>query len=162
MEGMDTIHIDVIDVRKIGVIKPLWEELNRHHTAKSPYFVDFFRKLTFEKRAGRMKNAEMKIRVTVARDIAGNRIVGYCIATINDSDEGEIDSIYIEPEYRRRRIGDRLMKNACDWMDAEGVVVRTMAVIFGNDEVYGFYMRHGFFPAHVVFYNRPPGVAGEA
>lgn len=71
--------------------------------------------------------------------------VGYCISSINKGLEGEIDSIFVAYEYRKLDLGDKLMRNALEWLDKNKVKTRTIGVIDGNEEVLRFYKKYGFY-----------------
>lgn len=51
----------------------------------------------------------------------------------------QIESIFVEEAYRGNRIGDALMKNAIEWFDDNHVEVRKLYIVYGNDNVIGFY-----------------------
>ena len=63
---------------------------------------------------------------------------------------GEIESIYIEPDYRGSGIGDNLMKRALRWMDEYPVDKKVLTVGAGNEEVFAFYSRHNFYPRTTI------------
>jgi ribosomal protein S18 acetylase RimI-like enzyme len=88
------------------------------------------------------------IHVDIARE--NDKIIGYCVSTINAEMAGEIDSIYIEKERRRFGIGSVLMKNALKWMDTHKVKRRVISVAAGNEEVFSFYERYGFYPRATI------------
>jgi ribosomal protein S18 acetylase RimI-like enzyme len=64
---------------------------------------------------------------------------------------GEIDSIYVEPAYRKRGIGECLMQKALMWLDGEHVASKRLVVVVGNEHVSAFYRKFGFFPQSIVF-----------
>ena len=132
-------------------IAPLWDKLNSHHVSVSPYFSEQFATFSFQKRRkGIIPGKDGKlIKVDLARAIAENKIAGYCFSSIVNSQYGrigEIESLYIEPEYRGLGIGERFMRSAINWMDSEGVDRKMVVVAVGNEEVYEFYRRFGFYP----------------
>ena len=90
------------------------------------------------------------MRIDIARDNETGENVGYCITTVSKDNLGEIDSIYIERGYRRRGIGDSLMKKALAWMDGLSIAKRVIAVASGNEEVIDFYRRFNFFPRTII------------
>jgi ribosomal protein S18 acetylase RimI-like enzyme len=108
-------------------------------------------KMTFERRRqGLIDKAGGGLLVDLARDAETNQPVGYCVTTISDERVGEIDSIYVEREYRRHRIADTLMKRALSWLDGHSVLRRVLTVAGGNEQVLEFYARYGFYPRSTV------------
>ncbi len=82
-----------------------------------------FAKMTWEIRKKELleKSRNGAIRVDLARDKNTGVLVGYCVSTVSEKRQGEIESIYIEEDYRRSGIGDNLMKKALSWMDEHSV-----------------------------------------
>ena len=130
----------------------LWKKLNKHHKNNSKHFLKKFSKFTFEARKkgliDRAKKGLMKIEI--ARDVEKNKNIGYCISTINDRNIGEIESLYIEPDYRKLGIGNKFMKNALDWMKLNKVKSICIGVSVGNEEVLSFYEKYGFLPRTII------------
>ncbi len=42
------------------------------------------------------------------------------------------------------------MRSALDWLDANGVASKVLTVAIGNERLYTFYERYGFFPREVI------------
>jgi ribosomal protein S18 acetylase RimI-like enzyme len=129
-------------------IKPLWEMLNEHHLILSPYFKQHYQTITFEARKAELfkKTGKNQMRIDLATDKATNQHVGYIIASINKEKTGEIDSIFVNPNYRGFGIGDALMKKTLEWMDKKKVAAKIVEVSVGNEQAFGFYSRFGFYP----------------
>lgn len=131
-------------------VGPLWELLNRHHTERCRHFADVFAKNTFAKRrADIMAHGTQGLHVIMAREVDGP-YVGYCVSTINDRRVGEIDSLYLLPQFRGEGLGELLMEGSLGWLRAQGVNRIFLEVSEGNEEVFGFYARFGFFPAKII------------
>ena len=131
-------------------IAPLWGKLNQLHGTVSPHFREVFQKRTFldRKEGLAAKSVGGGLRVDVARSNNGQDRVGYCVSTIDSEGIGEIDSIYVQEEYRCRGIASHFMIAALAWMDSLRVAKKRVVVGFGNDQALGFYERFGFYPAN--------------
>jgi diamine N-acetyltransferase len=127
-------------------IAPLWIKLRRHHKERSPWFKDDFDTVTWEMRKTGLleKSAKGELLVHLAKD--KGVLIGYCVSSIDTEKQGEIESIYIEKEYRKHHIGDGFMKTALKWMDGQGVKRKIIGVAVGNEEAFGFYEKYGFYP----------------
>ena len=130
-------------------IAPLWEELNKYHMEKSIYFSEDIKLRQFETRKNAIVSKAIHLRADIVMDLKEKRDIGYCVSTINDSNMGEIDSIFIREQYRRNGIGRKLIETALAWLDDHGVVGKLLSVGSGNDEVINFYKIFGFYPAAV-------------
>lgn len=133
------------DIKEIGLIKPLWEQLNSVHFEKSIYFKSKYEKFTFEKRIQCIlkKTKESIIKLDMLLNNDNGNYIGYCLSSIEDT-FGKIESIYIETQYRKLRLGDKLMKNALNWFESNGITNIEINVVYANDEALPFYEHYGF------------------
>jgi GNAT superfamily N-acetyltransferase len=141
-------------IELLGEIQPLWEQLNRHHAAISPYFADDFRDYKFNERKAKLlkKYQPENLRIDIAQSQGCN--MGYLISAIATDGVGEIESIFIEENFRGQAIGDQLMRRALAWLDGRGVHTKVIAVAVGNERAYSFYERFGFYPRVVTLKQR--------
>ncbi len=133
-------------------VEPLWRQLIQHHSELSLHFGQEIASHTFEKRRANLVSKAGKLRVELAK--AQGEPVGYSISTINDAGVGEIDSMFVVEASRNEGVGDALMRSALDWLDSNGVASKVLTVAIGNEQVYSFYERYGFFPRDVVLKQR--------
>lgn len=78
---------------------------------------------------------------------ADGKVVGYVIASSHD---GEIVSISVLPEFRRRGIGRRLMEEAMEYLEEKGVRRIELIVGVGNVEAIRFYEGLGFKKVSII------------
>jgi ribosomal protein S18 acetylase RimI-like enzyme len=132
----------------LDLVQTLWEKLNTHHQIHSRHFSKHFKEISFLKRKQSLleKAASGALHIGLASDMDKKAYVGYCISTVSRNGDGEIESIYVEPEYRRQGIGETLMQKALSWMKGRNAESKVLGVVAGNEEVFDFYSRFGFFP----------------
>lgn len=148
---MDKLDFITGGTELLDSVQPLWEKLNIHHKANSRYFKDKFMKLTFDIRKKKLINdSDTELRIDLVKDLEKQAFVGYCISTVNSELEGEIDSLYIEPEYRKYGIGDKLMRRSLDWLDSRNVKTKIIIVAEGNEQVFSFYKKYGFYERKII------------
>lgn len=130
---------------EINTIKPLWEKLNLIHLEKSVYFKSKYETFTFEKRISSVseKVENGKIKLDTLIDVEKGKCIGYCLSSIEE-DSGEIESIFIEEEYRKFKLGDKLMKSALNWFETNKIEKIEICVVYANDDALTFYERYGF------------------
>ena len=92
----------------------------------------------------------MGIRVNLVKDKDTGQYIGYCVSTINKEMIGEIDSLYVEKEYRKHGIGNELMERALEWLDKNKVKSKIVVVGDGNENVIDFYNHYGFHTRKIV------------
>ena len=110
----------------LDVIEPLWEKLKEHHRVRSVHFKEQFSKTTWEMRRKEIldKAHNGAMLVHLAKD--NDKVVGYCVTSIDDKNIGEIETIFVEAEYRRVGIGVNFMRRAIAWMDAHAVTEKSL------------------------------------
>jgi ribosomal protein S18 acetylase RimI-like enzyme len=68
------------------------------------------------------------------------------VTSLSQEKTGEIESIFIEEAYRTQGIGSTLVTCALAWLDENGSVRNRVPVADGNEAVFGFYKKFGFYP----------------
>lgn len=140
-----------LDINQIDLIKPLWEKLKLHHGHLSAHFKERYVEFTFQERKAQLLNKSENgtLRVEIVQDKNKNKFIGYCISSISNL-EGEIDSIYLDEEYRSFGIGKELMEHALKWMDENKIEKKKIIVAAGNEDLLSFYEFYDFFPRHII------------
>jgi len=134
------MEIKHLNRSQIEEIKELWQELNAYHRDLSTHHKDHFAKRIFRTRKEQLvRKGDLFLALAKEDDLK----VGYCVATC-DRTIGEIDSIYIKPEYRRKGIGEKLMLEALRWLDRQECKDITVSIAEGNEGAIGFYRKFGF------------------
>jgi diamine N-acetyltransferase len=134
------------DAELLDRIQPMWEGLNCHHAAVSPHFESDFQTYQFAERKTKLlkKYAAGQMRIDIAQ--FEDELIGYIISAITHEGEGEIESIYVTENFRGLKIGAEFMCRAIAWLDDNDIDTKTIAVAGGNERVYPFYARFGFYP----------------
>ena len=70
-----------------------------------------------------------------------NKVVGFCVAA-KGIDSGQIEALYISPEYQGRHVGSNLMKEAVAWLNPEHDAIVEVAKY--NEKAISFYKAFGF------------------
>ena len=145
---MTTIIYRIDDEAMLDEIRELWEALNQHHGQVSEKFKSHYENFSFEsrKRTLLLKAKNGRLRIEVAVDQESMKNVGYCVSRIEFSGDAEMESLYVEENYRGLGIGELLLRNAINWMDEMGAHTKTVSVAVGNEKAFGFYQRFGFYP----------------
>ena len=144
------IEYSVTNEEGIDIVAPLWKKLNEHHGRLSQHFSYDYSDRTWEKRKNDFLDEAADLRVDLAEDTDTGLLVGYCISSITTARLGEIDSIFVEPDYRRCGIGDHLITNALNWMEGLSVTRIIVQVMVGNEDIHPFYKKHGFLPRATI------------
>ena len=133
-------------------IQALWEGLNRHHRDAAVNFKAHYESNTFamckKNLLTKAKNGQLRIEIAVDQKTARN--VGYCISRVEFSGDAEMESLYVQDDYRGLGLGETLLGNAIAWMDEMGAHTKSVSVAVGNEQAFRFYERFGFYPRKTV------------
>lgn len=134
--------MEIVEIPKdnIDLIEPLWRELNLHHRERSKNFKDHFSSFTFAERSKKLF-AKDKLAIFAARE--NSELVGYCIASSNNG-AGEIDSLYVKPQFRGASLGMFLTEFAMSWLSGIDCSQISVCVAEGNEGAFSFYEKFGF------------------
>jgi GNAT superfamily N-acetyltransferase len=143
------VEYGVLDPEQIDLIRPLWERLNAHHACISTNFSEELRARRFQDRKSQLLGDDKRLHILLVSPSGAKNPIAYCIASVTPSGEGEIDSMFVEEEYRGRGIGTNLMKRSLTWLDESSATTKSVVVLFENDEALNFYARFGFYPRNV-------------
>lgn len=140
------------DEKLLDDVREHWEALNEHHENYSLHFKDFYHQFSFAiRQADLMKHAQHgSIQVVICFDEAAQLRVGYCINSVENGLVGEIESIFVLPDYRGLGIGEELMRKSLQWMDEMGAGKIVVNVAAGNEQAFGFYEKFGFYPRRTM------------
>jgi ribosomal protein S18 acetylase RimI-like enzyme len=149
-KGDMNIEYTVVEKESLDLIAHLWQKLREHHAGISPRFSTQLLSVSFDVRKEELLEKSIKgyLHIDLVKD--KETIIGYCVSSVSEKKAGEIDSIFIESEYRHAGIGGDLMKRALKWMDGLSVTRKTLSVIVGNEEAHRFYSRSGFYPRSTI------------
>jgi diamine N-acetyltransferase len=144
----NSIEYITTDQQGLDSISFLWEKLKEHHRVRWPYKDVTYPMTTWDMRKKGLLERTSKgaLHLDLAKDIVTDKFIGYCISSVTAEKVGEIESIFVEKEYRKCGIGDNFIKKALKWMDGLAVTRRIIGVGAGNEEVFLFYARYGFKP----------------
>lgn len=148
---MNNFEIISGNVELLDFVQPLWEKLKKHHEMNSSYFSDNMRAITFQVRKNKfIKDKNLKVKIDLIKENKNGVYIAYCISTINEELMGEIDSLFVEEEYRKYGLGDKLMNSALEWLNSNQVKTKIIGVAEGNENVLEFYKRYGFYKRSVI------------
>lgn len=154
---MSGIMFRATGIREIDLIRPLWENLNEHHRALAGEFSNYYSKISFDDRKVffKRKAASGTFRLDLALDEGtGDQCIGYCITSLSEELEGEIESIFVEQSYRLAGIGTMLVTRALTWLDRNGSRRNRVSVGVGNEGAWEFYRKFGFYPRMTILEQR--------
>ena len=140
------------DISEIDLICPLREQLNDHHRANARLFHDLYSQWSFDDRKEYFSGVAAVgfLRIELAYDPVSCQYIGYCVSSLSPEKSGEIESIFVEDQFRQRGVGKTLLNRALTWLDTNGSVRNRVSVADGNEEAFSFYREFGFYPRMTV------------
>jgi len=147
---MQTVEFKKIKIQNLTAIKQLWEDLNRVHLEDSVYFKEYYETFSFDKRSESWRKLQEENFYLLIAEAEDSGAIAYCVSTIDADRKGEIDSLFVSPEYRRRGIGETLLKSSMEWLRVSKCKPIRLAVSYGHESVLGFYQKLRFYPRLTV------------
>lgn len=144
LEKIVNLRLGDLDIAHISSIKSLWEQLNTVHLQDSTHFKNHYKNFTFEKRIENLTSKE-QCEYLIKTLLDDNEIVGYCLCSINRK-VGEIDSLFIQEDYREYGYGRNLVQAGLQWFEENYCEKVQVSVAAGHESVLGFYEKFGFYP----------------
>ncbi len=124
-------------------LAPLWAELNALHRDLDEACGWPRKATTWEQRREELSNKAKGNSLIQAAEVEG-QFVGYCFASIDDTNKGEIDSLFVLPSWRGRGFGKDLIENALQWFADVDCTDVEISVHPGNTQAFSFYWKFGF------------------
>jgi len=124
-------------------LEPLWNKLRLLHSSCSLYFSDAFLSVSYNDRKVSFLDESKKLFIIIAN--CEGIDIGYCVASVS-SNKGEIESIYVDENYRGLKIGTELMNQSLAWIARHGIESSELYVAVGNERAIKFYEQFDFYP----------------
>ena len=136
----------------LDLIRPLWDKLNELHSDIADSFSLRFRDLDWNKCKKELIDQSGEMLVDYVLDQPNNQVIGFCITRIykNEDTTGEIDSLFVEEEYRKAGVGKQLLERAIQWLEERDIKKKRILVVAGNESLIEYYKQFGFQPLHIV------------
>ena len=144
--GALTFVLEELPYGRIDELRPLWEQLRRHHAERNGFFARQILSLEWEERKSRFFQKGKTANFQTACEKKSGSLVGYCIATITPERDGEVDSLVVDIRYRKAGIGSRLLERSLEWLASMNPADIDISVMAGNEEVLPLYAKYGFLP----------------
>jgi GNAT superfamily N-acetyltransferase len=149
-ESICTFAYRVVGGERIDAVRPLWERLRTHHSPLLAGFPGAMPPFNFEPRKQELLTKAAAIRIELVSAAQGGPDIAYCISTVTRDGLGEIDSMFVEEDFRGRGIGGELVRHALDWLESAGATSKVVTVAHANVDALAFYKRFGFQPRTVL------------
>lgn len=142
-----------IAAQEVSKLKKCVEELSEYHNNVSTYHSGMYPDKpswqTLEQFQKMLEAGEAKIYACVDKD----KVVGFCKIDIHDM-QGKLDYLFVANDYRKKGIGDTLMKWALETFKRCNVIRIELKVIEGNPAIQ-FYKKYGFqVNSHIMWNTR--------
>ena len=140
----------------IALTEPLWQKQKAYHLEIDHVNPDSYVDLSFEERMDEIRGKAEHLITLLAEDADTGKLIGYNLSTINSAGLGEIDSVFVEEDYRGKGIGTALIKETLEWMDENKAKRTKMHVLEANQSAFKLYRALGFEPRLIEMIHKTP------
>lgn len=139
-----SVNYEIIDIKDIEVIRPLFDELMVFQKSKAYMMKEVFDQMTMQTRIydELAKNPFKEIYVILVKD--KGEPVGFAYSAVDKEDIGKLKLFYLKEAYRGKGIGNTLFTMSMEWIKQFDTKEILIAVSNGNDAARKFYKDHGF------------------
>ena len=148
---MHDLNIISGGLEMLPVIKPLRKKLYAHHRGLMPCFAHEFNPIHISENDIVLadKNRTKAIQVFVA-ETSDHKPVGYSFAKIDIDNNGELDSLFVEKEYRGKGLAKELSMMTIEWMKLQKPMYISVRVLPDNQAAEALYKNIGFTPRSLI------------
>ena len=135
------INIVEIKLENYKMLKDILEQQQLfHYNLNGPYKERFLEinEQNFQEYMSRKYKS-----ITLA-GVVEDKIIGFTSAYINKHNEGFIEDLFVNYEFRNKLIGTKLLNNILTWLEENNAKTIDIHVSTGNEKVLDFYNKFGF------------------
>jgi diamine N-acetyltransferase len=78
--------------------------------------------------------------------------IAFCITSLTRERVGEVETLFVVNPHQGNKLGGQLFQNALVWMEKKGAIEQRLVVAVGNERVFDFYAKYGFFPGYSTLF----------
>ena len=78
--------------------------------------------------------------------------IGFCITSLSRDNIGEVEALYIKDKYQGNNLGTKLLERSFQWMEKHNVLEQKLIVAAGNEQVFSFYKKFGFYHSYTTLF----------
>ena len=98
------------------------------------------------------KTDEGKLHIQLVYASDRDKPIGFCITSLSNDGIGEVEALYILDEYQGNNLGTTLLQRSLKWMEARNTLEQQLMVAAGNERVFSFYQKFGFYPGYTTLF----------
>ena len=98
------------------------------------------------------KTSEGKLHIQLVYTSDRDKPIGFCITSLSNDSISEVEALYILDEYRGKNLGTKLLRRSLQWMKEQNALEQKLIVAAGNEKVFSFYQKFGFYPGYTALF----------
>jgi diamine N-acetyltransferase len=111
---------------------------------------EYIRSLRDDGLVQKTQNGKLQVQLVFVDD--EEEPIGFCVTSLTQERVGEVEALFILEGYQGNKLGGQLFQNALAWMEKEGATEQRLVVAVGNEKVFDFYAKYGFFPGYSTLF----------
>ena len=111
---------------------------------------EYLRSLRDDGLLKKTQNGELHVQLVYVD--SENEPIGFCITSLTQEHVGEVEVLFVVDHYQGNKLGGKLFQNALAWMEKKRAIEQRLVVAVGNEKVFDFYAKYGFFPGYSTLF----------
>ena len=151
---MNSFHFEEGSLELLNHCDRLWELFIKNQIQNagemSPGVEEYIQSLQNGGLCEKTKDGKLYVQLIHADE--EKEAIGFCVASLTKNKVGEVEAIYVIDRYQGNKFGSKLFQNAMAWMEQEKAIEQRLVVATGNENVFNFYAKYGFFPGYTTLF----------
>ncbi len=151
---MSSFHFQEGCSELLPACRPLWDLFIRNQAQNAGEMAvgveEYLRSLRDYGLLSKTQGGQLHVQLVLLE--AQGEPVAFCITSLTQELVGEVEALFVVEPYQGHKLGGQLFQNALAWMEQEGAIEQRLVVAVGNEAVFGFYEKYGFFPGYSTLF----------
>lgn len=151
---MNSFKFQVGSIELFPYCQNLWELFIQNQIQNAGEMADGVAAYLQSQRDGGLlaKTSDGKLHIQLVYTSNYQEPIGFCITSLSSDRIGEVEALYVLDKYQGNNLGTKLMQTSLQWLEENNALEQKLVVAAGNEQVFTFYQKFGFFPGYTTLF----------
>lgn len=151
---MNSFQFQVGSIELLPYCQNLWELFIQNQIQNAGEMSDGVAAYLQSQRDGGLlaKTSDGKLHIQLVYASNHQELIGFCITSLSRDRIGELEALYVLDKYQGNSLGTKLMQTSLQWLEENNALEQKLVVAAGNEQVFTFYQKFGFFPGYTTLF----------
>ncbi len=151
---MNSFQFKVGSVELLPYCQNLWELFIENQIQNAGEMADGIAACLQSQRDGDLlaKTDDGKLHIQLVYTSNHQDPIGFCITSLSSDRLGEVEALYVLDQYQGNHLGTKLLETSLQWLEVNNALEQKLIVAAGNEEVFSFYQKFGFYSGYTTLF----------